>query len=107
MRRTPIPPRGPRRTRGRYSDASRLYRRALTLAEDVYGPTDRELAPILSELASAEQAQGHCRRIRLTRRSFDRTARPSAGDFTSFMRAADSRRAEAPVIPPVRWRSSR
>jgi hypothetical protein len=48
-----------RRSQGRYSDASRLYRRALTLAEDVFGPRNRELAPILSGLASAEQAQGH------------------------------------------------
>ena len=48
-----------RRTQGRYPDAARLYRRALQLAEDVYGPRDRELAPILGALASVEHAQGH------------------------------------------------
>jgi hypothetical protein len=47
-----------RRTQGRYPDAGRLYQRALQLAEDVYGPRDRQLAPILSGLASVEQAQG-------------------------------------------------
>ena len=45
------------------------YQRALQLAEDVYGPRDRELAPILSGLASVERAQGHeAQAEQLTRR---------------------------------------
>ena len=76
-----------RRTQGRYSNASRLYQRALTLAEDVYGPRDRELAPILSGLASAEQAQGHEEQAeQLTRRAAslsDESATGSPGPGTA------------------------
>lgn len=68
-----------RRGQGRYADASRLYQRALDLAEDLFGAADRRLAPILSAFASAEQAQGHDGHAeQLTRRAATLLPEPAA-----------------------------
>jgi hypothetical protein len=42
-----------RRSQGRFADAERLYRRALTLAERMYGPADLLVRAIRIELARA------------------------------------------------------
>jgi hypothetical protein len=43
---------------GRYSEAERLYQRALALAEEVFGAQHLEVAAILTGLAALKQAQG-------------------------------------------------
>jgi tetratricopeptide (TPR) repeat protein len=47
-----------RRSHGRYSEADRLYRRALALAEDIFGEQHLEIASILDHLALLKEAEG-------------------------------------------------
>jgi hypothetical protein len=52
---------GARRSHGRFSEAERLYQRALDLAEAVFGEPHLEVASILNNLALLKEAEGKFR----------------------------------------------
>ena len=47
-----------RRVHGRYSEAERLYQRALSVAQDVFGERHQEVATILNNLGLVMEAEG-------------------------------------------------